>query len=586
MSENDTTSNVRKLLEPVDQDDMLWLFRYLPTTEFQQVWGFKGSYSVVLGKRSPIALVTYRSAESQVQPTFLFTAECVRPYHLQLQIHQRSSPFRKPFYHNLVPAYTCQTVSSEAAGAVPQKVESGEVEIELVWRVFFAVDLCSPPPPSLHALSAPTVILTHRASPITWSTFKELCPGTLASQLLPEEWKARFVDFRWFRPNEGSVLQAKDRFSGQNFLFKVYLPQLGMKNEVELFNDLVTKQLAEPARFSAECSFALDRGLVRNGVLFPTEWCSGYWGCIWTLWPDLQPLQWRSPDSFQPQKPGSDFLDQFSSLFQWIWHRKRGLLRTLHLMKGMLTSVTFLHHCGWSHLDVSLTNFLVLRNGISNVLPGDQDDVCAPVPVLIDFGLASNGKRSGEIKGIGQRPYISPELEGTVFLSSDADPNSADDQKADVFSLGVAIFYLVTGNGATFDADLPHSASYNFRQCLIHRDAEGFWRVLQALKAEALNQDSASLLSLTDLRSRSFVFWILAFMVQWRPRDRFPAQTLLRLVECGLHSVGFSSSPCPESLVFTEWVQPLMRTNCFDVELIDFKNVMNSVWRTVHTTTV
>merc|ERR1711988_592 len=85
------------------------------------------------------------------------------------------------------------------------------------------------------------------------------------------------------------------------------------------------------------------------------------------------------------------------------------------------------HKNGWSHGDLSLENLLL----------DDQDKV-----VITDFGLCC--KWTGrDTDRVGKGFYLSPEV--FAINDDDEDTQTYDAYKADVWSLGVILFMLITG---------------------------------------------------------------------------------------------------------------------------------------------
>lgn len=105
-----------------------------------------------------------------------------------------------------------------------------------------------------------------------------------------------------------------------------------------------------------------------------------------------------------------------------------------------LGGLQHIHKCGYCHRDLSLENLLI----------GEHGQI-----VISDFGLAA--KYCGEeVDRVGKGFYIAPE----VFALDNSTHKSYDGQKADVWSLGVILFMMITGAPPT---ESPCSTDKRFR---------------------------------------------------------------------------------------------------------------------------
>jgi serine/threonine protein kinase len=108
------------------------------------------------------------------------------------------------------------------------------------------------------------------------------------------------------------------------------------------------------------------------------------------------------------------------------WEMKHGRFkedRLKKLFKNIALGLKAIHEAGYAHLDISLENIIL------------HDDICK----IIDFGLAKPIRNEHKAKSYhlpGKPIYTPPEI---VALQS------FDPKLADVFSLGVCLFIMVTG---------------------------------------------------------------------------------------------------------------------------------------------
>jgi SNF-related kinase/serine kinase len=104
-----------------------------------------------------------------------------------------------------------------------------------------------------------------------------------------------------------------------------------------------------------------------------------------------------------------------------------------HYFNGILEAVSYLHSSGIAHHDIKPQN--ILLNSSLEVL-------------LADFDLASP---AGNYKGvIGTCGYMAPEIEARKVYSA---------EKADIFALGVVLFFMVIGKNPFTSTIL--NANYN-----------------------------------------------------------------------------------------------------------------------------
>jgi|Transcript_3169 serine/threonine protein kinase len=112
-------------------------------------------------------------------------------------------------------------------------------------------------------------------------------------------------------------------------------------------------------------------------------------------------------------------------LFAHVTSGGLGVLRSQTLFKQLAQGLAYLHRNHVAHLDLSLENVLLDKN--------DNVKIC-------DFGMARDVSVSRKCSGSRERPgkvaYMAPE----VFAGM-----SFDAKKADVFSIGVDLFLMLTG---------------------------------------------------------------------------------------------------------------------------------------------
>ena len=107
-------------------------------------------------------------------------------------------------------------------------------------------------------------------------------------------------------------------------------------------------------------------------------------------------------------------------LFNYISNNVLSPAKAFAMFEQIVDGVAFLHSCGFAHLDLSLENILLDRNGVCK---------------LSDFGLAAKTNvRSHKV--VGKMLYRAPE----VSVGDTYDPVQADS-----WSLGIILYVLLTG---------------------------------------------------------------------------------------------------------------------------------------------
>jgi len=112
-----------------------------------------------------------------------------------------------------------------------------------------------------------------------------------------------------------------------------------------------------------------------------------------------------------------------------------GIDRALELAGQLASALAYAHQMGVVHRDIKPANILLTRDG---------------VPKLVDFGVAriNTAKLTGDKRVFGSPAYMSPEQ----ILGEEVDG------RADLFSLGVLLYILVTGQLPFPGDDLPSVA--------------------------------------------------------------------------------------------------------------------------------
>ncbi len=117
-------------------------------------------------------------------------------------------------------------------------------------------------------------------------------------------------------------------------------------------------------------------------------------------------------------------------------------------------ALVYLHDRGLHHRDLKPSNVLLSPQGI---------------PFVLDFNLCADARRTRNQLG-GTMPYMSPEQLRAADLEADA--SNTVDARSDLFSLGVILYQLVTGEHPFGPVPLKLSSA-ELRRHLLERQQEG-----------------------------------------------------------------------------------------------------------------
>ena len=191
-------------------------------------------------------------------------------------------------------------------------------------------------------------------------------------------------------------------------------------------------------------------------------------------------------------------------LDEWAAGRSADAEARLRCMLAVCAGVSHAHTKGLVHRDLKPSNILV-----SN--PSGEDAQGAPVPKLIDFGIAKQVTEGGAsletMPGapIGTLEYMSPEQAQGLL--------SQVDQRSDIYSLGVILYELLAG-------ELPHSGEE-----IVARSGGEFLRAMESAGVRSIadvvrRSAGAPILGLPSDRLRE-LDWIAQRAMQVDPEQRY-----------------------------------------------------------------
>jgi serine/threonine protein kinase/Flp pilus assembly protein TadD len=127
----------------------------------------------------------------------------------------------------------------------------------------------------------------------------------------------------------------------------------------------------------------------------------------------------------------------------------------LHLAAQLADALAYMHARGIQHGDLKPSNVLLRPDGR---------------PMLLDFNLAHDRQEAAGFRG-GTLPYMAPERLRHTILKEGPEPADLED-RADVFSLGVILYELLTGRGP-FGPDPPGLPEEPLARLLLDRQQRG-----------------------------------------------------------------------------------------------------------------
>lgn len=185
-------------------------------------------------------------------------------------------------------------------------------------------------------------------------------------------------------------------------------------------------------------------------------------------------------------------------------HGRLDVALAVEIVQQVAGALDYLHRKGFAHLDVKPSNILLRRPLLAGA---------PPEAVLVDFGAAQKAIRRAEVEA-GALVYLPPER--VRIMLGEQPPESVKDKAAvDIYSLGVAFYYMLTGQ-------LPFSGRRS--------------SVTTAILKKNVTRPSAIVPRIKEYRGLEEL--VLA-MLEKRPEMRPKALEVIRQLDQGVHPPRF-----------------------------------------------
>jgi serine/threonine protein kinase len=152
--------------------------------------------------------------------------------------------------------------------------------------------------------------------------------------------------------------------------------------------------------------------------------------------------------------------------------RTMSCMNALSVLSQVAAGLAFLHQLGIAHRDISLENIMLHRGRCK----------------LGDFGLATRARRGGG-RHVGKKYYMAPE----IVAGGSYDPKAAD-----VWSLGIVLFVMLTGSPLVSFASMSVKSFRAFKQAGVATVLQS-WGVAPSLPVSAM-QLLAGMLEVNPLK--------------------------------------------------------------------------------------
>ncbi|KAG7378948.1 NUAK SNF1-like kinase 1 [Phytophthora pseudosyringae] len=156
-------------------------------------------------------------------------------------------------------------------------------------------------------------------------------------------------------------------------------------------------------------------------------------------------------------------------LYDYLSRRRQptmSCVNALSVLSQVGAGLAFLHQHGIAHRDISLENIMLHRGRCK----------------LGDFGLATRAQRAGG-RHVGKKYYMAPEIVAGVTY---------DPKAADVWSLGIVLFIMLTGSPLVAQASMALKSFREFKQAGVATVLES-WGVASSMPSSALQLVSGML---------------------------------------------------------------------------------------------